>query len=237
MIHISIVNPTYNERENIAPLLKQWMSVVENRQEKLEIIVVDDNSPDGTADAARVFSAEFEYLRVIKSESRKGISAAWVCGCEQSRGEYIGIMDADLCHSPSDFMQLYDKCRSENIDMVIGSRYLESSQGMRGKSLAAILASHIAQIFIRMLFRIALSDATHSFRIFKKDLVNQIIPNIGSKGNSWLMEFSLMVVQLGYRVSEHPISYGTRTFGKTKLNLGKEGFRFLWRMVILKSKL
>ena len=87
-----------------------------------------------------------------------------------------------------------------------------------------------------MLFRIALSDATHSFRIFKKDLVNQIIPNIDSKGNSWLMEFSLMVVQRGYRVSEHPISYGARKFGKTKLNLGKEGFRFLWRMLILKSK-
>lgn len=237
MIHISIVIPTYNERENIAPLLKQWESVVEKRQEKLEIIVVDDNSPDGTADAVRVFSAEFEYLRVIKSESRKGISAAWVCGCEQSRGEYIGFMDADLCHRPSDFMQLYDKCRSENIDMVIGSRYLESSQGMGSKSLAAILASHIAQILIRMLFRIALSDATHSFRIFKKDLVNQIIPNIGGKGNSWLMEFSLMVVHLGYSVSEHPISYGTRTFGKTKLNLGKEGFRCLWRMIILKCKL
>ena len=237
MINISIVIPTYNERENIKPLLKQWESVVEKRQEKLEIIVVDDNSPDGTADAVREFSAEFEYLRVIKSESRKGISAAWVCGCEQSRGEYIGIMDADLCHSPSDFMQLYDKCRSENIDMVIGSRYLESSQGMRGKSLAAILTSHIAQIIIRMLFRIALSDATHSFRIFKKDLVNQIIPNIGSKGNSWLMEFSLMVVQRGYRVSEHPISYGARTFGKTKLNLGKEGFRLLWRMALLKRKL
>ena len=111
MIHTSIVIPTYNERENIELLLKQWKLITEKRQEKLEIIVVDDNSPDGTADAVRKFSAEFEYLRVIKSESRKGISAAWVCGCEQSGptfngGFRNGLREIDFCFPAETYHQL-----------------------------------------------------------------------------------------------------------------------------------
>jgi len=237
VINISIVIPTYNERENIEPLLKQWKSVIEKRQEKLEIIVVDDNSPDGTANEVRAFLPVIENLRLIQNEDRNGISAAWVVGCQESRGEYIGLMDADLCHSPKDVMLLFDTCCSENIDMVIGSRYLTSPKGMTRKSLAANLASQIAQRLIRMLFQIELSDATHSFRVFKKDLVTQILPNVKSKGNTWLMEFTLLAGKSECKIFELPISYGERTFGETKLSLQKEGLRFLWRLFILRIKL
>lgn len=237
MINISIVIPTYNERENIKPLLKQWESVVEKRQEKLEIIVVDDDSPDGTANEVRTYIPIIQNLRLIQNKNRKGISAAWVTGCQQSRGEYIGLMDADLCHNPNDVMWLYDTCCSENIDMMIGSRYLVSRNGMTHKSLAANLASQIAQKLIRLFFHIELTDATHSLRVFKKNLVTQILPKVESNGNAWLMEFSLLAEKNKCKISERSITYGERIFGETKLSLGKEGLRSIWRLVILRIKL
>ena len=230
MIDLSIVIPTYNERQNIPILLDQWKIVCDSRSENIEIIVVDDDSPDDTAEAVKAFSSKLDHLVLVENSDRKGIASAWIDGCALAKGNYVGIMDGDLCHEPNDAMRLFDRCRLADVDIVIGSRYLKSASGMQNKSSAAILASKVAQITIRFLFNITLTDTTHSFRVFHKKLICEVMPFVNSKGNSWLTEFSLQAHQKKILFDELPITYGKRVFGETKLNLMTEGFRLVFNV-------
>ena len=230
MTDLSIIIPTYNERQNIPILLGQWKAVCDARPESIEIIVIDDNSPDNTSEVVRTLLPTFDHLVLVDNSVRKGIASAWIDGCALARGTYVGIMDGDLCHEPNDAIRLFDRCKLEDVDIVIGSRYLTSASGMQHKSAAAILASSMAQAIIRFLFDLTLTDATHSFRVFHRKLISEVIPLINSKGNSWLMEFSLHAHQKHFLFDELPITYGRRVFGETKLNLIREGFRLVFHM-------
>jgi len=236
VIDLSIVIPTYNEQQNIRILLDQWKMVCDLRSEEIEIIVVDDDSPDGTAEVVKGFSSIIDHLVLVDNMDRKGIASAWIDGCALAKGTYVGIMDGDLCHDPNDAMRLFDRCRLGDVDIVIGSRYLKLASGMQHKSIAAILASRVAQVIIRVLFNVTLTDATHSFRVFHKKLIAEVIPFINSKGNSWLMEFSLQAHQQHFRFGELPITYGRRVSGETKLNLVHEGLRLVFRMAKFRFK-
>jgi dolichol-phosphate mannosyltransferase len=234
MTQLSVVIPTFNERRNMEILLADWATVLAERPEAVEIIIVDDDSPDGTAEAAAAFQDRIAGLRVERRRERRGIASAWVDGCELATGAYLSFMDGDLCHDPRDLLRLYDECRHRGVDMVIGSRYLPEAAGMTEKSFVAILASRMAQIALRIVLGLEISDATHSFRVFRREVMARVGGRLRSGGNVWLAELSVWTLREGFRITEIPITYGKRIHGETKLGLGREGLRFLYRFLMLR---
>lgn len=233
-MQLSVVMPTLDERENVQALIPRLGAALREAESESEIWVVDDDSSDRTWEAAEALRAAWPELRVLRRIHRHGLASAWLDGCRASRGAFIALMDADLAHSPVDLLRLYRRCRESGGALVIGSRYKAGAGGMPGKPLVSRLASVMAQMLARLLLGIRGTDLTHSFRVFGRELFEQIEPELSSQGNAFLVEFTFRARQAGYPVVEVPVSYGRRVHGRTKLSLLREGFRFLVTLVRLR---
>ncbi|MBI2664072.1 polyprenol monophosphomannose synthase [Candidatus Woesearchaeota archaeon] len=230
-MELSIVLPTYNERKNIEILLPKIEQALQKHKAAAEIIVVDDSSPDNTAEAANAASKKYGNIVVVVRKNARGIASAWLHGYSIARGKYIATMDADLCHDPEDLMKLVRQL--PKYDFVIGSRYMQG-QGMKAdKSVLPILASRIAQNVANKMLGLHYSDPTHSFRVFKREVFDAVKHKVSSQGNYFLTEFLFYAVRNGFTVAEVPITYGRRAYGKTKLNVWKEGLRFFSKATAL----
>ncbi|MBS3132950.1 polyprenol monophosphomannose synthase [Candidatus Woesearchaeota archaeon] len=225
-MELSIVLPTYNERKNIEVLIPRIEQSLKRHSLKAEIIVVDDDSPDSTGEAARKLNKKYHNVVVMVRTGIKGIASAWLDGYGIARGKYIATMDADLCHNPEDLVRM---CRKlPEYDFVIGSRHMPGSGGMqKDKTFIQLLASRIARKISSLLIGLHFTDPTHSFRVFKRDVFYSVRGKVNSQGNYFLAEFLFYAVRAGYKVAEVPITYGKRGYGRTKLNVWKEGIRFL----------
>ncbi|MBI2136967.1 polyprenol monophosphomannose synthase [Candidatus Woesearchaeota archaeon] len=225
---LSIVLPTYNESGNIEILIPKIEETLAKHKVAGEIIVVDDDSPDGTAEVARKFNAGYGNVIVEVRKGERGIAGAWMRGYSIAKGKYVATMDADLCHSPEDLMRMV--ARLGDCDFVIGSRYMAGSGGMQqDKTFIQLLASRVAQRISRFLIGLHFTDPTHSFRVFRREVFDAVKGNVRSQGNYFLAEFLFYAVRRGFRVAEVPIAYGKRGYGKTKLNVWLEGLRFLFK--------
>ncbi len=221
---LSVVVPTYNEKENILKLIPSLERSFKNNKVKGEIVIIDDDSKDKTADTARKLNKKYRNIVTIQRKKEKGLASAWFRGYCVARGEYIATIDADLCHSPKDLMKILNKF--PKYDLVIGSRYMKGGSGMQDKSLISILASKLSQITIRLLLGIRQTDTTHSFRAFKKEVFNDIKDQLNVDGNVFQVALLYFTLKKNYKVTEVPITYGKREYGETKLNVVKEGFKF-----------
>ena len=151
MIHTSIVIPTYNERENIKLLLKQWKLITEKRQEKLEIIVVDDNSPDGIKKVVEQLVADYP-VRLMQPKGReRDLSMSVIEGTRAAHGNHILVMDADLSHPPGFIPAMYRTLLEDESAFVVGSRYVKHGSFDRRWSLWRFFNSHIATLITRPL--------------------------------------------------------------------------------------
>lgn len=227
-MELSIIIPTYNERENMGVLIPQLERSLKECWVKSEIIIVDDDSPDKTGAVAQKLNERYGNIVVVIRKHTKGIASAWYHGYNIARGRYIATMDADLCHKPKDLMCMYRllKRHENEYDIVIGSRYIEGGRGMKNKNFVELTASRIAQIVTRVFLGMKGYDLTHSFRIFKKGVFHSVKKNLKNEGNVFLVEFIYSAWKKGYRIKEIPIDYGKRRYGITKLNVYKEGLRF-----------
>lgn len=230
---ISVLLPTYNERENLPIIV--WLLVKYFAEASLtfEIIVIDDGSPDGTLDVAKELQKIYGDGRIVLRPRAKklGLGTAYIHGVKHAQGEFIIIMDADLSHHPK-FIPDMLKTQSEgNYDLVSGTRYALGG-GVYGWDFMRKLISRTANYVAQVLLRPGASDLTGSFRLYKKDVLESLVNSCVSKGYVFQMEMIVRARQQGLTVGEVPISFVDRVYGESKLG-GNEIFGYLKGLLYL----
>ncbi|CAF1143266.1 unnamed protein product [Didymodactylos carnosus] len=224
----TILLPTYNERENlpiVVALIDEYMS---NELPSIvyEIIVIDDNSPDGTLAVGRELQALFGPEKIVlKPRSGKlGLGSAYIHGMKYARGNFIIIMDADLSHHPKYIPEFIRKQKERNYDIVTGSRYMAGG-GVAGWDLKRKIISSGANLLTQICLRPPVSDVTGSFRLYRKELLQELIQKCQSKGYVFQMEMIVRATKMEKKIAQIPIIFVDRLYGESKLG-GQEIFLF-----------
>ena len=211
MTKVSILIPTYNERNNVVPLLQRILHTLAH--EEIEVVVIDDNSPDGTGDVIQSTFGQDERVKLLRRQGKMGLGSAIMDGLNLSSGKYIITMDADLSHSPDDLPKLL--APSEYTDIVVGSRYIEGSH-IKGWPLIRKIASIVAVRLSHVLINIPVKDTTSGFALFRRKVLADIFPQLDPKGFKFLLE--VLVKTSNARVKEVPITFQNRSSGTSKFN-------------------
>lgn len=225
----SIVIPTYNEAKNLPTLVKKLLEISDEIAEEIEIVVVDDNSPDGTGKIADLLAAEHPNIRVIHRPTKMGVGSAVYEGVKAAKAPHVVMMDADLHHRP-EFVPSITKYLPE-YDIVIASRFVEGSS-MKAASMFRGLATKLGNALARGLLRLDVRDYTHGFRGYKRSVFLECYHPEDS-GGEFNIRLLIEAQRRGYRVIEVP--YGSEHEGKSKMRswlrylhlLIKETFRVL----------
>ena len=215
---ISVIIPTYNEYKNLPKLLDQLLNL-ETIFEK-EIIIVDDNSSDGTQNLARSYSQNDRRIRLISRLGRSGLSSAIKEGCLCASGDLIVIMDADGQHEPNSIINGLEKFNNKNIDIIIGSRFLEESiiKGLSSKrESGSSIANFLARFTLNRSYK-NLTDFMTGFIILKRNTCIKFIEKIDVNGFKFLYEL-LSLSKGKLTIIEIPLVFGQREYGQSKLDL------------------
>lgn len=214
----SVLLPTYNEKENL-PLIV-WLLVKYFGQSGYgyEVIIIDDNSPDGTLQVAKKLQEIYGEERIVlrPRKAKLGLGTAYIHGMQHATGNFIFLMDADLSHHPKFIPDFIRTQQEGNYDIVSGTRY-SLGGGVYGWDLRRKLISRVANYLAQALLRPAASDLTGSFRLYRKSTLQTLIKCCVSKGYVFQMEMIVRARQLGYSVGEVPISFVDRVYGESKL--------------------
>lgn len=223
----SIILPTYNERKNLPILVYLLDKTFKKEKLNWEVIIVDDNSPDGTQEVAKKLIDIFgpEHIQLRARAGKLGLGTAYVHGLQFVTGNYVIIMDADFSHHPEAIPQFIAKQKSENFDIVTGTRYAGNG-GVFGWDLKRKLVSRGANFLASTVLRPHVSDLTGSFRLYKKDVLAKVISETKSKGYVFQMEMMVRAKALGFTVGEVPINFVDRLYGESKLG-GDEIVQYL----------
>lgn len=228
--HALIVVPTYNERGNLAELAERFFAETEG----LDLLVVDDDSPDGTAELCKELQQTFPRMRLLERKGARGLGRAYLAGMNVGLAEgyrLVGTMDADLSHNPAYLPQML--ARSEHADIVIGSRYVKDG-GTVNWRLRRILLSWLANRFASWLLRVRVHDMTSGFRLYRAEVLRRIdFERITSTGYSFLVEMLYLLTRSGATAAEVPIIFTDRTMGQSKLG-GREIYLGALRLVRLR---
>ena len=220
-----VIIPTYNEKENIAAII----SAVFALEEDFHILIVDDGSPDGTAQIVKTL--QITYPGKLFMEERKGklgLGTAYIHGFEWglARGyQYLFEMDADFSHNPKDLIRLYHACTHEGFDVAVGSRYVKGG-GVINWPANRIALSKGASLYTRLITWMPIKDPTAGFMCYKNIVLNSInLKNISFIGYAFQIEMKYAAWKLGFKIKEVPITFQDRTVGVSKMNKGiiKEG--------------
>jgi dolichol-phosphate mannosyltransferase len=225
---LALVVPTFNERENIRILLNRLDKVRLTIPFDLRIVVVDDNSPDGTGTIVKDATSKLEYIHLIERPKPSGLGSAYLegfaYGLEVLGATYVGEIDADLQHPPE---LLTEMCRvaSSGKDVVIASRYVTGG-GSRDWSLGRRFVSKGANLLAKVFLRVPVADATSGYRLISKKFVHSLLSRkVSSKGYAFQVESLYVYKKSGASFAEVPFEFEVRRAGKTKLS-SKEIFRF-----------
>ncbi len=216
---VSIVLPTYNERENVAPMLAAIQAALKDAW-SYEAIVVDDGSPDGTAAEVRRIAAADRSVRLLERPGKLGLGSAVAAGFSLSRGDIWVMMDADLSHRPQDLPPLLDAL--ERADIAVGSRYVPGG-GTQGWPLLRRFFSRAAGHFARLSVGVSIQDATSGFAAFRRETLEPLLPSLQPEGFKLLLEILARAPHA--RVTEVPITFVERQRGSSKLSF-RESLRF-----------
>jgi len=228
-----LVVPTYNEAANLEPLVRRFFAVGRN----LHLLIVDDDSPDGTADRCRALQAEYPRLDlIVRANQPRGLGRAYLAGLRKGLElgyDVVGTMDADLSHSPEHLPAMLDALA--NHDVVIGSRYVRDG-GTVNWRIRRILLSWLANRFAATLLRVPAHDVTSGFRLYRRHALSRIaLDEITSNGYSFLVEMIYRVHVAGARIAESPIVFNDRTMGESKL-ASREIYVGAWRLLALRLR-
>ena len=211
-----MIVPTYNERENLARLVARLRSLPGD----VHVLIVDDNSPDGTGAIADAIAASDESVHVLHREGKLGLGTAYRAGFHyalEQGFQYICTMDADFSHSPDSLPDLLDKAAS-GYDLVIGSRYVTGGEVV-GSSGPRKLVSYSANWLAHTILGVEARDCTAGFRCYRRLVLETIdLDSIFSSGYSFLIEMAFHCQQAGFRIGEVPITFVNRTEGTSKIN-------------------
>ncbi|MCX8081838.1 MAG: polyprenol monophosphomannose synthase [bacterium] len=226
---IAIVLPTYNEKDNIVSLIEEILKL----QLNIQVILVDDNSPDGTADTVRKVFIDNPRVSVYVRTEKKGRGLAGIYGFKEAlktNAEIIGEMDADFSHHPSFIPSMVEKI--EYCDVVIGSRYIKGGKDTQRGSLRKII-SKISHLYIKTILGIKLSDPTSGFRFFKRDILEKIIGKLSADDPFIITEVLFYLKKYNARICEVPIVFHQRKAGKSKLK-PYILFKYLLKVLLLR---
>lgn len=206
--------PTYNERENLPRVLDALEPF------GVEVLVIDDNSPDGTGDLADRLAADRDWVSVLHRERKEGLGPAYLAGFRRALSgdaEYVLEMDADLSHDPSAVPRLIEACVN-GADVALGSRYVVGG-GTENWGRGRRLVSAGGSLYARTLLGVDIRDLTGGFKCFRRAVLEQIdLGAVTSKGYAFQIELTYRALRAGFRVVEVPIVFVDRTHGKSKMS-------------------
>jgi len=214
-----VIIPTYKERENIEAIVNSISSL----PTVFDILIIDDNSPDGTADIVKNLQKSFLNLNLVERPGKMGLGTAYIVGFKWAleRGyNYIYEMDADFSHDPRDLVKLYKACSEDGADLAIGSRYI-SGVNVVNWPLSRVLMSYVASIYVRMITGMRIMDTTAGFKCYRKEVLQNIrLDKVKSIGYGFQIEMKFKTWKLGYKIVEVPIIFTDRKLGASKMSGG-----------------
>jgi dolichol-phosphate mannosyltransferase len=214
-----VIIPTFKESENIEALVKAIFSL----NVQFDILVIDDNSPDGTADIVKNLQKSYPYLHLIERPGKLGLGTAYITGFKwalEKNYDLIYEMDADFSHDPRDLIKLYKAFNDGNADVAIGSRYI-SGVNVVNWPLSRVLMSYSASIYVRLITGMKIMDTTAGFIGYKREVLENIKPQqIKSVGYGFQIETKFIAWKLGYKIVEIPIIFTDRKLGSSKMSGG-----------------
>ncbi len=225
-----VVVPTYNERENIERLIATALA----QDESLEILVVDDGSPDGTGDVVDRIAASNARVHVEHRARKLGLGTAYLHGFRWALERdyaYVFEMDADFSHDPAHLPQFLAAIRDH--DLVLGSRYRLGRVTVVNWPMSRLLLSYFANIYARVVTGLQLGDATGGFKCFRRAVLEAIpLSEVRSNGYAFQIEMSFRATRLGFRIAEIPIVFVDRTDGVSKMShrIIREAVWMVWRL-------
>jgi dolichol-phosphate mannosyltransferase len=229
-----VIIPTYKERENIEAIIK----AVSCQSIAFDILIIDDNSPDGTADIVKDLQKLYRNLFLIERPGKLGLGTAYLAGFKwalEKGYSYIYEMDADFSHDPNDLMKLFRACSEGGADLAIGSRYI-SGVNVVNWPLSRVLMSYFASIYVRIITGMKVMDTTAGFKCYKKKVLENIrLDKIRSVGYGFQIEMKFKTWILGYKIVEIPIIFTDRKLGASKMSGGIFN-EALWGVLRMKVK-
>ena len=232
-----VIIPTYNERENIQPIIDAVFSL----SVKFHVLIVDDSSPDGTSDIVEdlqdFYNKGEDRLHLLKRQGKQGLGTAYIAGFHyaiERNYEYILEMDADFSHDPKDLVKLYHACYKGGADMSIGSRYA-TGVNVVNWPIGRVLISYFASSYVRTITSMPIKDTTAGFVCYKRTVLETIpLERIKFIGYAFQIEMKFLAWKYGFKLQEVPIIFTDRTRGESKMSAGifKEAFFGVLNMTI-----
>lgn len=215
-----VIIPTYNEKENIENIIRAVFSL----EKKFDILIIEDNSPDGTAGIVRNLQKEFsDRLFMIERKGKLGLGTAYITGFKwglENGYDYIFEMDADFSHNPEDLPRLYNACAVEGADLAIGSRYI-TGVNVVNWPMGRVLMSYYASMYVRFVTGLPVRDTTAGFKCYRRKVLETIdLDNIHFKGYAFQIEMKFTTYKLGFKIKEVPVIFINRQLGTSKMSGG-----------------
>ncbi len=221
-----VIIPTYNEKENIEAIIDAVFSL----PVQFEILIVDDGSPDGTADIVKELQKKFPgFLHIEERKGKLGLGTAYIHGFKwalKNEYDFVFEMDADFSHDPKDLPRLLEACKPEGVGMSVGSRYCKGGK-VKDWPLGRYLMSYFASLYVRIMLWINIKDTTAGFKCYKKDVLQKLnLNDIWFIGYAFQIEMKYSTLKSGFKVVEVPILFKDREKGTSKMDMKifKEAF-------------
>ena len=213
-----VIIPTYNEKENVEKIIRKVFSL----KKSFHVLIVDDSSPDGTAEIVKTLQKEFpENLLLLSRTIKNGLGRAYIDGfglALQKDYVYIFEMDADFSHNPDDLIRLYNACALDGADMSIGSRYVKGG-AVKNWPVSRLLLSYFASLYVRIILLINIKDATAGFKCYHRRVLGKInFDAIKFVGYAFQIEMKYTAIRLGFKIKEVPIIFVDRIEGYSKMS-------------------
>lgn len=215
-----VIIPTYNERDNVEAMVRKVMEL----RHPFELLIVDDGSPDGTADIVRSLQQEFPGRLHLECRIGKlGLGTAYIHGFKYALHhgyEYIFEMDCDFSHNPEDLIKLYTACAECAYDVAIGSRYIQGVNVVNWP-MSRVLMSYFASYYVRLITGMPIADTTAGFKCYRRVVLETIqLNSIRFVGYAFRIEMKFMAYKYGFKIKEVPIIFTDRTKGVSKMSKG-----------------
>lgn len=213
-----VIIPTYNEKENIENIIRSVFGL----EKYFHILIVEDNSPDGTANIVKILQKEFpERLFMIERKGKLGLGTAYISGFKWAiahQYDYIFEMDADFSHNPNDLPRLYKACHDNGADVAIGSRYI-SGVNVVNWPMGRVLMSYFASKYVQVITGLPIHDTTAGFKCYRRTVLETIpLDKIRFKGYAFQIEMKFTAYKCGFKITEVPVVFVNRELGTSKMN-------------------
>lgn len=230
-----VIIPTYNEKDNIEAMIRKVFSL----PIEIELLVIDDNSPDGTRTIVKKLQLEFpEKLHLMERAGKLGLGTAYIAGFKwalERNFNYICEMDCDFSHNPDDLILLIKACKEEGADLAIGSRYI-TGVNVVNWPMGRVIMSYYASAYVRFVTRMPVRDTTAGFKCYTRKVLETItLDNIKLKGYAFQIEMKFTTWKFGFKIKEVPIIFTERKLGASKMSGGIFN-EAVWGVIKMKVK-